>query len=97
VPATGWTTGSARLRRRLTGSAANHHPVVFQVFDLLHLDGRSTRGLPYSERRALLEDMAIDGPAWRRPASLVPDRGDDFVSAVAELGLEGVVAKPVGL
>ena len=31
-----------RLRRRITGSTSNRHPVVLQVFDVLHLDGQST-------------------------------------------------------
>ena len=66
---------------------------MLQVFDVLHLDGCSTRALPYRERRALLEELALDGPAWRTPASVVVDRAEDFVARVAELGLEGVVAK----
>jgi bifunctional non-homologous end joining protein LigD len=83
----------AQLRRRLTGSTRGRHPVMLQVFDLLHLDGRSTCPLPYSERRALLEELSLDGPAWRTPATVVVERGEDFVACVAELGLEGVVAK----
>jgi bifunctional non-homologous end joining protein LigD len=83
----------ARLRRRLTGSRTGGHPAMLQMFDLLHLDGQSTRPLPYAERRALLEDLALDGPAWRTPASMVVQRSEDFVARVAELGLEGVVAK----
>ena len=53
--------------------------------------------LPYRERRALLEELALDGPAWRTPASVAVDRAEDFVSRVAELGLEGVVAKRLEL
>ena len=83
----------ARLRRRLTGSMTRRHPVMLQIFDLLHLDGRSTRPLPHESRRALLEELALDGPAWRTPASMVIERSEDFVARVAELGLEGVVAK----
>src|SRR5207248_6007523 len=59
----------------------------------LHLDGHSTRPVPYSERRALLEELALDGAAWRTPASVVVERSGDFVARVEELGLEGVVAK----
>jgi bifunctional non-homologous end joining protein LigD len=85
----------ARLRRRLGGSSSHRHPAMLQVFDLLHFDGRSTRALPYLQRRALLEELALDGVAWRTPASLVVARAEDFVSRVAEFGLEGVVAKRV--
>jgi bifunctional non-homologous end joining protein LigD len=83
----------ARLRRRLTGSANNRHPVILQVFDVLHLNGSSTRSLPYAERRELLEELALDGPAWRTPTSLVVDSAEEFIARVSELGLEGVVAK----
>ena len=41
----------------------------------------------------MLEELALDGPAWRTPASVVVERSEDFVARVAELGLEGVVAK----
>jgi bifunctional non-homologous end joining protein LigD len=83
----------ARLRRRLTGLANNRHPVILQIFDVLHLNGSSTRALPYAERRELLEELALDGPAWRTPTSLVVDSAEEFVSRVVDLGLEGVVAK----
>jgi ATP-dependent DNA ligase len=83
----------ARLRRRLSGRARSPQPVVLQVFDVLHLDGRSTRALTYCERRVLLDELALDGPAWRTPTSVVVERAEDFVARVAELGLEGVVAK----
>ena len=66
---------------------------MLQAFDLLHLDGSSTRVLPYSERRSLLDELALDGPAWRMPASVVIERNEDFVAGVEELGPEGVVAK----
>jgi hypothetical protein len=84
----------ARLRRRLIGSGSPPAPpAMLQVFDVLHLNGRSTRSLAYTERRALLDELALDGPAWRTPASVVVDRAEDFVARVADLGLEGVVAK----
>jgi bifunctional non-homologous end joining protein LigD len=83
----------ARLRRRLAGPGPSPAPALLQVFDVLHLDGRSTCALPYRERRALLDELALEGPAWRTPASIVLERSDAFVAKVAELGLEGVVAK----
>ena len=82
-----------RLRHRLTGSTTRRRPAMLQAFDLLHLDGNSTRVLPYLERRSLLEELALDGPAWRTPASVVVERSEDFVARVGELGLEGVIAK----
>ncbi len=83
----------ARLRRRLVGSTVPLYPAMLQVFDLLPLDRRSTRELPYRDRRALLAELPLDGPAWRTPASIVVDEPDEFVSRVAALRMEGVLAK----
>ena len=81
------------LRRRLTAGSRNGPPAMLQLFDVLHLDGRSTRALPYSQRRALIGELALHGPAWRTPATVPGDRAADFLAGVNRLGLEGVVAK----
>lgn len=67
-------------------------PVVYAIFDLLYLDGRLTAKLPYEERRALLDELGLAGPAWQTPAS---HRGDGaaLLAASREQGLEGIVAK----
>ena len=74
--------------RRL--AAAN--PVVYAIFDLLYLDGRSLMGLPYRERRNRLEALGLGGPAWRVPAAH-PGEGTRLLAATAAQGLEGIVAK----
>ena len=77
----------ARVRR-----VAKSVPVSFLVFDLLHLEGRSTMGLPYSDRRVLLEELELRGPHWLTPPVFRGD-GAAVVAASREQGLEGVVAK----
>jgi bifunctional non-homologous end joining protein LigD len=74
--------------RRLAASS----PVVYAVFDLLYLDGRSIMGLPYSERRQALESLGLEGPAWRVPAAH-PGAGTRLLQATDQQGLEGIVAK----
>ncbi len=74
--------------RRLAGEV----PVAYVVFDLLHLDGHSLMDRPYSERRRALEELALDGDAWRTPAAQVGD-GSRLLAVSAEQGLEGLVAK----
>jgi bifunctional non-homologous end joining protein LigD len=59
---------------------------MLQIFDILHLDGRSTRALPYAERRAILDELALDGSAWRTPASIVAHQTERFVSRVTGHG-----------
>lgn len=66
-------------------------PVTLCLFDLMALDGRDTTRLPWTQRRALLEELALDGPHWRTPE--VFDDGKALLAATAAGGLEGVVAK----
>lgn len=79
-------TGPEAIRR------SREVPAMFAVFDLLHLDGRSTRALPLTERRALLEGL-LDrtGPCWSISAAHA--EGAALHAATRAAGLEGVVAK----
>jgi bifunctional non-homologous end joining protein LigD len=84
-------------RMHLTGEAAigartRSTPIAYCIFDLLYLDGESLMGLPYTERRARLEGLDLNGPSWRTPAYRAGD-GADLLEASAQQGLEGVVAK----
>ena len=85
----------AAVAARLGGHrhAAADSGIVLQVFDLLHLDGRTTRTLPYRERRELLAELAEQLPSQlaRVPRTFTIDEG--LVQATLDLGLEGVVAK----
>jgi bifunctional non-homologous end joining protein LigD len=71
---------------------AERVPVVYLVFDVLHLDGRSLLRTPYGERRAVLAELDLGDAAWRMPPSF-RGPGADVLAASAETGLEGVVAK----
>ncbi|HEY5046043.1 MAG TPA: DNA ligase D [Solirubrobacteraceae bacterium] len=79
---------SPSLIRRLAGET----PVSYLIFDLLYLDGHSTMRLPYRQRRALLAQLALRGPAWQTPAYHAGE-GRELLTAAAEQRLEGVVAK----
>jgi bifunctional non-homologous end joining protein LigD len=74
--------------RRLAGRV----PVVYLVFDVLVVDGRALLEVPYVQRRQLLEDLGLQGTAWRTPPWF-PGPGADVLAASAEHGLEGVLAK----
>ncbi len=73
-------------------AAAGRIPAHLMAFDVLSLDGRSTTGLPYHQRRELLAS-AIDANA----VVVIPPAFDGDVDAAMssslEHGLEGVVAK----
>ncbi len=80
-------TSASAVRRLAAGT-----PVVFAIFDLLYLDGRSLMELPWSERRAKLEQLALKGQAWHVPAAQRGE-GEPLLAATREQGLEGVLAK----
>ena len=66
-------------------------PATLMIFDLLHLDGRSVRHLPYGRRRELLAELELSHQTWQVPADF-PATGE-LPQTTRELGLEGVVAK----
>jgi bifunctional non-homologous end joining protein LigD len=37
------------------------------IFDVLRVEGGDTMCLPYAERRELLDQLDLDGPAWWTP------------------------------
>ncbi|HZT53643.1 MAG TPA: non-homologous end-joining DNA ligase, partial [Gaiellaceae bacterium] len=65
--------------------------LVYEVFDLLELDGESLVDLPLRERRARLETLLA--PSRAVQLSGVFDDGEALLEAAREQGLEGVVAK----
>src|SRR3954463_11886113 len=79
---------SESLVRRLSQS----DPVVYVIFDLLFLDGHPLFELPYEDRRKLLLELNLNGPAWQTPAHHVGD-GEALLAASRAQGLEGIVGK----
>ena len=80
--------GSREVARRL----AKATPVTYMVFDLLWLDGHSTMGLTYAERRELLAALDLRGESWQTPEHVVGN-GRELYEASVEQRLEGIVAK----
>lgn len=70
---------------------AEETPVVYQVFDLLGLDGNDLMELPLTDRRRLLGQLLEPGPCCQLSPPYAD--GHDLYNAAQSLGLEGVVAK----
>ncbi len=68
-------------------------PVSYLAFDLLCLDGRPLLDAPYSARRALLDELGLDGRHWQTPPSFTDVAGADLLEVSRQQGLEGVMAK----
>ena len=67
--------------------------LVYQAFDLLHLDGRSLLGVPLESRKALLKSVLRSADRRVRYADHVVAEGLVFLEAARAQGLEGIVAK----
>jgi bifunctional non-homologous end joining protein LigD len=80
-------TSESTIRRLVSAT-----PVVYMIFDVLWLEGHTTMPLPYTERRARLEALDLNGDSWRTPAHHVGD-GTAMFEASKQQDLEGVVAK----
>lgn len=66
--------------------------VFYYLFDILHLDGTSTRDLPLRERKQILREV-ID---FSDPVRFTPHRngeGEDFFEEACADGWEGLIAK----
>jgi bifunctional non-homologous end joining protein LigD len=79
---------SAATQRRFAETV----PAVYVLFDLLWLDGHSLMDRPYTERRAALEGLGLEGASWRCPPVSRDDPGP-IVAFVQAQELEGVLAK----
>jgi bifunctional non-homologous end joining protein LigD len=65
--------------------------LVYELFDLLELDGEPLVALPLRERRERLEALVAPGPAVQVSGAFAD--GEALLAAAREQGLEGVVAK----
>jgi bifunctional non-homologous end joining protein LigD len=86
----------ARLSRPVdVRRAARELPATLYVFDLLAFEDRDLRALPLSERKALLRELLPRaGPL--RFADHIEVEGKAFYESVAQLRLEGIIAKRAG-
>lgn len=67
-------------------------PVLYVLFDVLWAGGKSVMSMPYTERRRILEELTIAGPAWQITPSQA-GHGTAMLRAAQNSQLEGVVAK----
>ncbi len=86
--------GARTVGRGARGEAEDRGAVAlaYEVFDLLYLDGRSSLDLPLEDRKRLLRGVLRPHPIVRYAGHVEAD-GETFFRAVAERGVEGMVAK----
>ena len=68
--------------------------IVYQVFDLLYLNGHSTENLDYLQRKELLKE-ALKETDLVKYHDHVLEKGKEFFRLVENMGLEGMMAKKI--
>ena len=72
----------------------NHlnYPLLYYVFDMLMLDGKSTTELPLTDRKVLVKKLLKNDNVIRY-CDDVDEKGVSFFATAKEQGLEGIIAK----
>jgi bifunctional non-homologous end joining protein LigD len=70
-------------------------PFVFQIFDLIYVDGFNLTRMPLRERKALLEGLLTAGKetAILRFSEHIEGNGPKFFKQACQYGIEGIVSK----
>jgi bifunctional non-homologous end joining protein LigD len=81
-----------KLQQSMKGGAATF---IFQIFDLIYLDGYNLTRVSLKERKALLEDLlsGVDAKGPLRYSDHVVGDGDRFFKQACAYGIEGIVSK----
>ncbi|WP_115982425.1 MULTISPECIES: DNA ligase D [Chryseobacterium] len=66
--------------------------LVYQVFDILWLNGHSTENIPLVQRKELLKDALIETDVIKY-CDHIPEKGIDFFEQMKKMKLEGMIAK----
>ena len=66
--------------------------LVYQVFDLLWLNGHSTEEIPLLQRKELLKEALVETDSIKY-CDHIPEKGIEFFNQMKKLELEGMIAK----
>ncbi len=85
------TTSFADLQAAFQDGAKK--PLTYFVFDLLHRDGKNTRGLPLSERKAMLAHVLTNADEELQISEHLEAGGGMMFQKACELHAEGIISK----
>jgi ATP-dependent DNA ligase len=87
------TTSFAIIQNASDGG--NAASLVFYLFDLLYLDGKSLLALPLIQRKRRLQTLLTSVPAHLQYSDHHIGQGPEFFEQAGKLGVEGIVSKRV--
>jgi bifunctional non-homologous end joining protein LigD len=79
------------LQNSLKGK--NDKSLRYYIFDLLYLNGKDLRDLPYIERKELLKELLKGTKNYLFLSEHFESNGQDFFRVSCEHGLEGIISK----
>lgn len=79
-----------------TNQRGRQQDATFVAFDLLAVEGRAVTGQPYEERRRLLEDLRLAGPAWCTVCQWADESLTSLLEVCERCEIEGLVGKRLG-
>lgn len=85
--------GRSRFQLLQQGQTSEGAPILFYVFDLLHLDGRSLIDEPLEERLGLLSELLGRGGQRIKQSQVFDADPEDVLRQTRGLGLEGIIMK----
>jgi bifunctional non-homologous end joining protein LigD len=80
-----------QLRRELGGHRSGR--LRYHAFDLLYCNGYDMRGVPFADRKRLLEELLLEAPETFIYVEDIGGEGDEIFRNACKLNLEGLVAK----
>jgi DNA ligase-1 len=85
------------MKRKRDSFNSKGLPLQYLVFDVLMVDGKEVVGLPYNERREILEGLDWNGTVKLIDVELAEDKEaiSAFYDQALEKGFEGIMAKRV--
>ncbi|GAA3766562.1 DNA ligase D [Terriglobus aquaticus] len=84
---------SSFARLQASFEKGESHPLTYFAFDLLHLNGRSTRDLPLTERKQLLRQVLGEDAEDLRLSEHITGDGAAVFHKACELHAEGIISK----
>lgn len=81
-------------------SARDTRGLVYQVFDILYLNGYDLTSLPLQQRKVILHQLltesgCLDSPSVIRYTDHIHGHGPEFFQQACQLGLEGIISKKI--
>ncbi|HEV2884869.1 MAG TPA: non-homologous end-joining DNA ligase [Pyrinomonadaceae bacterium] len=86
--------GRSSFQRLQQSMGSGGGAFIYQIFDLIYLDGYNLQRTPLRERKAVLEKLlTVETKGQLRYSDHIEGSGEAFLKQACEFGIEGIVSK----